>query len=320
MSLRRYAARRVVQAAITIFCIATFNFVLFRALPGSYISNISHIPDVTPAFEHSIAQQFGLDRPKWAQYLIYLGQLARGNLGVSYINQQPVLHNLLGDLANTVPMVGLGILVAIVAGVIGGVLSAWRRNGPVDRTVTGFGIVTYSLPPQWIGLLLIFFLGAYLPTFGIHSVFLLNDSWWARVSDEFDHMILPSLTVALALVGQFILITRAAVLDALGDDYVLTARAKGMRPLRIVWRHAVPNALLPIVTVIALTCGYIVGGAVLIETVFSWPGIGLAVYQAVQARDYPTLQGAFLLLAISVVLFNLAADVLYFRLDPRVRV
>src|SRR5204863_9520422 len=145
-----------------------------------------------------------------------------------------------------------------------------------------------------------------------------DPSWWTHVKDVLSHMLLPSLTLALVLYGQYTLIVRSAMLETLGEDYVLTARAKGLRPWTIVRRHALRNALLPITTLVALSLGYIVAGAILIETVFSWPGIGRAVYEAVLQRDYPMLQGAFLVLTVSVVFFNLVADLLYFKLDPRI--
>jgi ABC-type dipeptide/oligopeptide/nickel transport system permease component len=148
--------------------------------------------------------------------------------------------------------------------------------------------------------------------------FLVNPSWWTHVKDVLHHMTLPSLTLGLVLYGQYTLIVRSAMLETLGEDYILTARAKGLRPWTVVRKHALRNALLPITTLIALSLGYIVAGAILIETVFSWPGIGRAVYDAVLARDYPMLQGAFLLLTVAVVLCNLVADLLYFKLDPRI--
>jgi peptide/nickel transport system permease protein len=148
--------------------------------------------------------------------------------------------------------------------------------------------------------------------------FLIDPSWWTHLQDVLKHMILPSLTLGLVLFGEYTLIVRSAMLETLGEDYILTARAKGLKPWAIVRKHALRNAMLPIATLVALSLGYIVAGAILVETVFSWPGIGRAVYDAVLARDYPMLQGAFLVLTVSVVFFNLLADLLYFKLDPRI--
>ncbi len=313
-----YALRRGALALVTIFVVLTFNFILFRALPGNVVTEMSHVPNATPAFRHAIATQFGLDKSKWQQYFIYLGQLAHGNLGVSFVNDQPVMSNLLTDVGNTVPMVTLGTLVAIIFGTISGVVAAWKRGTSLDRVPTGIALAFYSFPTQWLGLMLVLLFGSLLPTTGMHDPFLINPSQWNQFQDTARHIILPAAAVALTLYGQYALVVRSAVLETVGEDYVLTARAKGLRPLAILRHHVVRNALLPIVTLIALSFGYIVGGAILVETVFTWPGIGLAVYESVSERDYPMLQGAFLMLTVSVVLFNYLADLIYIKLDPRI--
>lgn len=313
-----YAIRRGLLAIVTIFVVLTFNFVLFRALPGNVVTDMSRVPNATPAFRHAIALQFGLDKPKWEQYLIYLGQLAHGNLGISFANEQPVAGNLGSAIAHTVPMVSLGTIAAIILGTASGVIAAWRRRTVVDHSMAGVALTFYSFPTQWLGLMMVLIFGGVLPTTGMNNPFIVNASAWQNFLDTAQHMILPSATVALTLYGQYTLVVRSAMLEALSQDYVLTARATGLRPLAVIRRHVLPNALLPIVTLIALSLGYIVGGAILIETVFTWPGIGLAVYQAVAQRDYPMLQGAFLVLTVSVVVFNYLADLLYFKLDPRI--
>ncbi len=176
----------------------------------------------------------------------------------------------------------------------------------------------YSMPTHWLGLMLVILFTGVLPTGGMSNDFLIDPSFWTHLKDLASHIVLPSLTLGLVLYGEYTLIVRSAMLETLGEDYILTARAKGLKPWAIVRRHALRNAMLPIATLVALSLGYIVAGAILIETVFSWPGIGRAVYQAVLQRDYPMLQGAFLVLTVSVVFFNLLADLLYFKLDPRI--
>jgi peptide/nickel transport system permease protein len=250
--------------------------------------------------------------------VIYLEQLPRGNLGISFANSQPVSSNLRTALINTLPMVLLGTIFAIVFGTLTGVLAAWRRGtfaeGATVTTALGF----YSMPTHWLGLMLVILFAGILPTGGLSNEFLINPSFWVHVKDLAAHITLPSLTLGLVLYGEYTLIVRSAMLETLGEDYVLTARAKGLKPWAILRKHALRNAMLPIATLVALSLGYIVAGAILIETVFSWPGIGRAVYDAVLQRDYPMLQGAFLLLTISVVFCNLVADLLYFKLDPRI--
>lgn len=313
-----YVIKRVTFAVITVFIVLSFNFVLFRLLPGSAVTDLSRVPNSSPALRHALAEQFGLAEPKWQQYFAYLNQLVHGNLGVSYINQQPVWSNLRTDMVNTIPMVGVGTLVAILAGTASGLVAAWRRRTALDYTLTDSAIAFYSFPTQWLGLMLIILFGSFLPTTGMTNPFEINPTFWQKLGEEAQHMILPSLTIALTLYGQYTLVVRSAVLETLGEDYVLTARAKGVSTGRMLTKHVLRNALLPVVTLIGLSLGYIVGGALLVETVFTWPGIGLAVYQAVLQRDYPTLQGAFLILTVSVVVFNLLADLLYAKLDPRV--
>ena len=183
---------------------------------------------------------------------------------------------------------------------------------------TNIAIAFYAVPTQWLALMLLVLFAGVLPANGMHDPFAVGASGWASFVDTMKHMILPSTAFALTLYGEYTLIVRSSMLETLGEDYVLTARAKGLSSWAVVRTHAARNAMLPTTTLIALSLGYIVAGAILIETVFTWPGIGLATYQAVVSQDYPVLQGTFLILTISVVFFNLLADLLYYKLDPRI--
>ena len=313
-----YVIKRTLFALITVFVAITMNFVLFRLAPGDAVSNLSRVPHATPETRLALKKQFGLDKSKGEQYILYLKQLAHGNLGVSFANSQPVTSNLRTAIANSIPMVLLGTLFAIVVGTYTGVMAAWKRGTALETASVTTSLGFYSMPTHWLGLMLVILFAGTLPTGGMTDEFLIDPSWWTHVKDVISHMILPSLTLGLVLYGEYTLIVRSAMLETLGEDYILTARAKGLRPWTIVRRHALRNALLPIATLVALSLGYIVAGAILIETVFSWPGIGRAVYDAVLARDYPMLQGAFLVLTVSVVFFNLLAELVYFKLDPRI--
>ena len=313
-----YIVKRIVFALLTVFVAITINFALFRLAPGSAVTNLARVPHATPETRLAIKRQFGLDKSKWQQYWIYLGQLFRGNLGVSFANSQPVSSNLRTALINTLPMVLIGTVFAIVLGTLTGVIAAWRRGTKTEGASVTTALAFYSMPTHWLGLMLVILFAGVLPTGGMSNEFLLNPSFSTHVKDLAEHIALPSLTLGLVLYGEYTLIVRSAMLETLGEDYILTARAKGLRPRAILRRHALRNAMLPIATLVALSLGYIVAGAILVETVFSWPGIGRAVYDAVLQRDYPMLQGAFLLLTVSVVFFNLVADLLYFKLDPRI--
>jgi ABC-type dipeptide/oligopeptide/nickel transport system permease component len=313
-----YVLKRLAFAVVTVFVAVTINFVLFRLAPGSAVTNLSRVPHATQQLRHALEVQFGLDKSKGAQYVIYLKQLIHGNLGVSYENEQPVSTNLRVELINTLPMVTLGTVFSIIIGTLTGVIAAWRRGTPIEAATVSTALGFYSMPTQWLGLMLIIAFAGVLPTGGMTNEFLLNPGFWEHLKDLASHIVLPALTLGLVLYGEYTLIVRSAMLETLGEDYILTARAKGLKPWAIVRKHALRNAMLPITTLVALSLGYIVAGAILIETVFSWPGIGRAVYDAVLQRDYPMLQGAFLLLTISVVICNLIADLLYFKLDPRI--
>jgi peptide/nickel transport system permease protein len=220
-------------------------------------------------------------------------------------------------------MVALGTLFSIVLGLLTGVVSAWRRGTTADKAGLWGSLVFYSMPPQWLGLVVVLFVASAvgLPTSGIKdpTLGILGDaSWWTVAVDRLRHMVLPATTLGLVLYGEYTLIVRSAMLETLGEDYVLTARAKGLSSWATVWKHGLRNAMLPVITLVALSLGFIIGGAITIEYVFSYPGIGLQIVEAIDQRDYPILQGAFLLLTFSVILFNLLADLLYAKLDPRV--
>ena len=318
-----YIAKRVLFALATVFAAVTLNFILFRAIPGDAVQAL-RCQHCTVQFKNALRQELGLDKSRGEQYKLYLENLAHGDLGKSVRSQRPVWDELWPSIKNTMPMVALGYLFSILIGTIVGVVSAWRRGTIVDKGGLWTGLAFYSMPPQWLGLMIVLFVaGAVgLPTSGIKdpTLGILGDaSTWDLIVDRLRHMILPALTIGLVLYGEYALIVRSAMLETLGEDYVLTARAKGLSSWATVWRHGFRNALLPVVTLGALSLGYIIGGFITVEYVFSYPGIGLAIVEAIDQRDFPVLQGAFLLLAISVIFFNLIADLLYFRLDPRVR-
>lgn len=318
-----YVGRRVLFALVTVFVAVTLNFVLFRSLSGDAVSAL-RCRQCTAQFKEYQRRELGLDKSKWEQYQVYLADLARGDLGRSLRSERPVTSELWEPIRNTIPMIALGSAFAILLGTIVGVVAAWRRGTFVDKIGLWSGLSFYSMPPQWLGLMLVFFVaGAVgLPTAGIKDPILgiLGDaSTWEVVVDRLEHMVLPALTIGLVLYGQFALVVRSAMLETLGEDYVLTARAKGLTNWAVVRKHGFRNALLPLVTLIAIDLGFIIGGFITVEYVFSYPGIGLAVVEAIDQRDYPILQGAFLLLALSVIVFNFLADLLYFKLDPRVQ-
>ena len=319
----RYLVKRVGFALMTTFVAVTLNFFIFRVMPGTAVSGL-RCQNCTAQFKASIIRQYGLDKPKFEQYLIYLDRLAHGDLGTSVANNAPVWSDISQPLLHTLPMIVAGTLISILLGVASGVVSAWRRRTALDKSVLWTSLAFYAMPTQWIGLLVVFYLASWLglPPVGMATStlgILGEPSSWAIVLDRTKHLILPSLTLGLGLYGQYALVVRSSMLETLGEDYILTARAKGLRNWTVVYRHALGNALLPLVSLIALSVGSIVAGAIVVEDVFSYPGIGLATVDAIDHRDYPVLQGIFLLLTFAVIFCNLAADLLSFKLDPRLQ-
>jgi peptide/nickel transport system permease protein len=268
---------------------------------------------------------YGLDQPLPQQFLTFLKNTLTGELGVSLRYRVPVSDLILDRLWPTVLLVGTGTLLAAVIGIYLGVVAAWNRGRVADRTITGTTLTLYSMPEWWLGLLLIatFAVGAgplpgIFPTGGLHSIdvqpgtleYLLDAAW---------HLTLPVLTITAVYLADYALIMRSSLLDEIGEDYLLTARAKGLRDVQVRRRHATPNALLPTTTLIALSIGFVVSGAITVETVFSIPGLGLLATEALSIPDYWVLQGTFLVTSGAVIVANLAANLVYGLLDPRVR-
>ena len=314
-----YVIKRTVFALMTVFVAVTLNFIIFRAAPGDATTAL-RCRNCPIEFKEALRKELGLDKTKVQQYGIYLKELAHGDLGRSFVSRQPVTDELATPIKNTIPMVLLGEVIAVFLGILTGVVAAWRRGTLVDSGSLGVALVLYSLPTQWLGLMLVILFAGTLPISGISDPFIAftDPTWWETLKDRLAHMILPSMTLGIVLYGSYALIVRSAMLETLGEDYILTARAKGLRNWAIVWRHAFRNALLPVTTLMAISLGYVVAGAILVEAVFSYPGIGLETYEAVFAKDYPIVQGAFLVLTLSVVLANYVADLVYFKLDPRI--
>jgi peptide/nickel transport system permease protein len=321
----RYIARRLGSALVTIAFIALINFVLFRAMPGSPERVILRgTPNVTTAQLEAARLRWGLNKPVFPdQFVAYVGATLRGDLGYSFIARgQTVTEVLAQRIWPTVILFGLGEIVAIAIGLVLGAYSGWRRGGFVDYLGNGISLILYSTPYFLIGMILLLIFATTLhwfPTFGMLTTGAQYPGLFERAQDFVAHLVLPLTTVAIGLIGQYAIVMRSSIVETLSEDYVTTARGMGLREGRILRRHALPNALLPTVSLIAINLGYVVAGAITVEVVFNWPGLGTLAVQALTSRDYPVLQGVFLLLGISVVLANLVADLIYGALDPRVR-
>jgi len=316
---RGYVARKLVQAGFTLAFVLTFNFFLFRVLPGDPVGLLAKSQRLTEADVAGLRAELGLDQPLGRQYLIYVGQTLTGNLGVSLRTARDVTATIWSRVGPTVLLVGLGTLFSTVIGIWIGIKGGWRRGSRFDTSTLYGSLALYSIPEGWLGMLLLLALSGALGLFPAGGFELGGRTGTARFVDVLDHLFLPVLTLTLGYVGQYAIIMRSSMIDVLGEEYVTSARAKGVPEHLVRRRHVVPNAFLPTFTLIFLNFGFVLGGAIVVEAVFSWPGLGLLTYEAINQLDFPVIQGVFLVSSAAVVVFNLLADVTYGYLDPRVR-
>ena len=340
MNRTRALLRKIGWAIFTILFVIVLNFFLFRVLPGDPARAGIRDPRLKKEAIEMLRVRFGLDKPVIncfeslnpiqlgscavnpldTQFFIYVRNLFQGELGISYHTNRPVADILAERLWNTVLLIGAGQVLSIIIGVVFGVFAAWKARTAVDFTSVVSSLVVWSLPTFWLAIILLFWGSnnglplAGKATPGSSSLPLLQQ--WVDIGR---HMLLPTLTYTIVYMGEYTLIMRSSLMDVLSEDYILTAKAKGLSTFQILKDHALKNAMLPLVTVIAINLGFTVAGAIQIEAVFSWPGLGGAIFEAVGRRDFPVLQGAFLLIALAVIFANLIADLTYNYLDPRVK-
>jgi peptide/nickel transport system permease protein len=307
-----------------LWVVITLTFLLFRLMPGDPTLNFLS-PTFTDETRAALLKGFGLDKPLWQQYLIYLGQLLRGDFGRSFLQNAPVSAVLWAALPNTIILTLVSLCLAYAFGIVAGAFLAFRRGALTEAIAIPAALATRAAPEFWLGMLVLalfaFQLG-WFPTGGAVSPGATLGSLGSRLSsaDFWWHLCLPALTLTLFLQGLPLLLMRATMLEVMNDEFIVMARMKGLSRWSIVMRHAARNALLPVVTAFALGLGASIGGNVVIETVFAWPGIGRVLVQAVQGADYPVAQGAFIMIAFVLVIMNTIADVAYAWLDPRVSV
>jgi peptide/nickel transport system permease protein len=321
----RYALGKVLGALGSLVFMLVVNFFLFRILPGDPARTLGRGRLSTPEQLEAFNATYGLDQPLAQQFVTYVKNTLQGDLGYSVLYHRDVSDILLERLWPTLVLVGTAVVLAAAIGVWLGIRAGWDRTSRFDRFTTGGSLTLYSMPEWWLGLLLIsvFAVGigplpGIFPTGGLHSVGV-DPTSLEGVLDLAWHLALPVLTLTLAYLADYALIMRGSLIDELRSDYLPTARAKGLRDAKVRDRHAVPNALLPTVTVVALNFGFVVAGAITIETIFSIPGLGLLTTDALAVPDFWLLQGIFMLSSATVIAANLAANLLYGWLDPRVR-
>ncbi len=315
---------RVAQYALVLLVAVSLNFAIPRLAPGDpidYLIPSEQVATITPEQRDRILAQFGLEKPLLEQYWLYLAGISQGDLGYSVQTGRPVTDTLLERLPWTIVLVGGAIVLSLVVGAGAGFFAAARRGGRTDAGGLALFMAVDSMPPFWIGMLLLVLFSGYLQILPVYGALPETDQalGLARLGELAERLVLPLITLSLVRVGWLFLIARSSLAGELSEDYITMAEAKGLSRRRVVIGHGIRNALLPLVTAVAVEAGTLVGGATVVETVFSYPGLGRLIYESVLSRDYPVLQGAFLLMAVGVIAANLLADLLYPLIDPRVR-
>jgi peptide/nickel transport system permease protein len=317
----RYLVARLIKTVLVVIAVVLLSFFLIRLAPGDTATVMAgQAGFADEAFMKSLRAEYGLDQPAPVQLWKYLSAVAQGDLGSSFVRRQPVLDVILDRLPNTLLLNGFALLVAIAGGVAMGMMAARKPGSATDAAMTALSMVFYAMPQFWLGMMamLVFsvWLG-WLPPFGLETMGA-DYTGLARLGDIAVHMILPGVTLALYFLASYARLTRAAMIEVADQDFVKTARAKGLSERQVARRHILRNALLPLITYAGLQASILVGGSVLVENVFSWPGIGTLAFEAVQGRDNPLLLGILIVTATLVCLFNLITDVAYSIADPRV--
>jgi peptide/nickel transport system permease protein len=330
-----YLIRRFAFSGITLIAVLIFNFFLFRIVPGDPVQMLMS-PRMTTDTRERIRHEFGLDKPIWlniqawqetgkmeaifdTQFFYYARNLTRGELGDSFRQRKPVAELLGNRIGPTVLLIAAGQIMGILLGTFFGLLAAWKKKSTFDALTMFVSLTLWALPPFWLGIIMLIMARGHLPMGGLLTPGTIYASNWDKIQDIGSHLILPSISLALMMVGVYVLIVRNTTLEVLADDYILSAKAKGLSPLQVLRSHALRNASLPLVTIVAMDLGYAIGGSIQIETIFSWPGLGRLMFDAIGQRDYPVLQAVFLLLAVVVIGANLMADLTYAILDPRIK-
>ena len=320
MRLLRYFLLRLLQMFPIALFIVIINFALIQMAPGD-VSILLAGEGADPEYMASVRERYGLDQPLYQQLLAYIGQLAQGDLGLSFRTREPVIGIIAERIPATLLLAGTALIVASVAGVAIGAIMARRPGSAVDTAVTTLSISLFSIPVFWLGLMLILLFAVnlrWLPSSGMVSISGPREGM-GYLLDIGRHLILPALSLSAVWLGQYVRLSRASVSETLAEPYVTTARAIGFPERQVMSRFALRNAMLPIVTVLGLELGLLLSGAVLTETVFSWPGLGRLIYEAILSRDTPVIMGAFLIMSFTVMLAALVTDLVYAALDPRVR-
>lgn len=322
MKALRYTLNHLLQGIALVLAVVVLNFLLVHAAPGDPVETIAGASGgMSDELKAQLRTQYGLDRPLPVQLGVYLGKVLQGDLGYSYFFNLPVSQLILERLPATLLLVVTAVLASFLVGTAMGVLASRRPNGWLSQLITVLSMVGFAAPVFWTGMMLVILLAAVWPIFpisGLRSVDA-TATGIALLPDILHHLVLPALTLALVYLAQYSRLSRASMLDVLGSDYIRTARAKGLADRVVLYKHALRNAVLPVVTVLGLQFGNVLAGAILVETVFNWPGLGRLAFESVLRRDYPTILGVLLFSSMVVIVMNLLTDLCYRLIDPRIK-
>lgn len=323
MGMLRYAASRLLQAIGLVLAVVVLNFVLVHAAPGDPVETIAGASGgMSPELMAQLRTQYGLDKPLPVQLFVYLGKVASGDLGYSYFFNLPVTRMIAERVPATLLLVLSAVLLAFLVGTALGVLSSRKPNGWLSQFINVLSLVGFAAPVFWLGIMLVILLASVfpiLPVAGMRAIDSTGTGGFADMLDVAYHLVLPTLTLSLVYLAQYSRLARSSMLDVLGSDFIRTARAKGLADRVVLYKHALRNALLPVVTVLGLQFGNVLAGAILVETVFNWPGLGRLAFESVLRRDYPTILGVLLFSSIVVVVMNQLTDLCYRFIDPRIK-
>ena len=321
--MRRLVGRRLLQGGVIVVLVTTVTFFLIHLAPGDPFAGTLESPYATESLRARLLATYGLDRPLPEQYARYVAAVARGDLGWSFSRRRPVAEVLADVLPNTLLLMGVSLVLSFALGIALGVLQGVRRHSLADRALGAAALFFYSMPDFWLALMAMLLFAYWIPIFPVAGmtdpVMYPYLGFWGRLGDVLAHLALPALTLTLLTAAGIARFQRAAVLEVVRADYLRTARAKGLSERRVVRRHLLRNALLPTITLLGLAFPALLGGAVLVETVFAWPGMGYLVVQAITTRDYPLVTASVIVASGMVVLGSLLADVLYAVVDPRIK-
>lgn len=318
-----FLLRRIFYGLLLMLAVVILNFLLIRLAPGDPAVVIAgEMGGATEEMLESIREEYGLNKPLLTQLAIYVGNVAQGDLGESFFFNQPVSTLIAHRIGPTILLVITAQILSILIGVFLGVIAARKPNGPMSAFVSVIATIGYAVPVFWTGIMLIILFASAIPIFpveGMQSVKLRDAAWYVQALDVLHHLILPAFTLAIIYMAQYARLTRASMLDALTSEYIRTARAKGLSETSVLFSHALRNALLPVLTVAGLQFGNLISGALLVETVFNWPGMGRLAFDSILRRDYPTILGVLFFASAMVVLANILTDLGYRIADPRVK-